>query len=128
MASSLQRVLYVENQEQELKVLLILEFHLRFKERSAGTLQRRFFASNKVGRQGKKGINWGRGTARNSAKACWEILREMKPSPREAGILLILPGLFPDTTTLSSELRQYGGMDSGASRVPESLTEEVCPG
>ena len=29
---------------------------------------------------------------------------------------------------LSSELGQYGRRGSGASRVPESLTEEVCPG
>ena len=58
------QVSHVEDQEQELKVLLILEYHLRFKGRSAGMLQRRFFASNRVGRQEEKESSRGRDTAR----------------------------------------------------------------
>ena len=114
---------YVDNFQSILKTY---EFDLRFKERTAGTLQREEFVLL-TGRKVKKKKNqvgaWHRGGA--TLRPGRKTSGTGKCSPREAGTLKIHTGFFPDTKGLSREFRQNHRRGRGASSLLESLTEEV---
>ena len=94
-------------------ILNTYEFDLRFREKTAGTLQREgfhFFQGRKVGKKNKKEASGGGappgaplrpGVARAS--------RTGKPSPREAETLKIRTRFFPEGKALSRESGRTAG-------------------